>query len=155
MLLLLALCEENPPIHHWWFPSQRPVMQSFDVFFDLHLNKWLSKQLGGQSFEMPLHSLWCHCNALTQRQTSPQVLRILHLYSHLLLSIWVKDITKKYDIDTWKTLFACIMNEWYILSLLMCVFLCHQINRNGTHNISIMVDQIIGNLIVCSTICSV
>ena len=26
------------------FPTQRPVMWSFDVFFDLHLNKWLSKQ---------------------------------------------------------------------------------------------------------------
>ena len=26
------------------FPSQRPVTQSFDVFFDLRLNKWLSKQ---------------------------------------------------------------------------------------------------------------
>ena len=27
------------------FPTQRPVTQSFDVFFDLRLNKWLSKQL--------------------------------------------------------------------------------------------------------------
>ena len=23
---------------HWWIPSQRPVMRSFDVFFDLGLN---------------------------------------------------------------------------------------------------------------------
>ena len=30
---------------HWWFPSQRPVTCSFDVFFDLCLNKRLSKQL--------------------------------------------------------------------------------------------------------------
>ena len=28
------------------FPSQRPVTRSFDVFFDLHLNKRLDKQLG-------------------------------------------------------------------------------------------------------------
>ena len=28
----------------WEFPAQRPVTQSFDVFFDLHLNKRLSKQ---------------------------------------------------------------------------------------------------------------
>ena len=27
------------------FSTQRPVTQSFDVFFDLHLNKRLSKQL--------------------------------------------------------------------------------------------------------------
>ena len=26
------------------FPAQRPVTRSFDVFFYLHLNKWLSKQ---------------------------------------------------------------------------------------------------------------
>ena len=26
------------------FPAQRPVTRSFDVFFDLRLNKWLSKQ---------------------------------------------------------------------------------------------------------------
>ena len=28
------------------FPSQRPVTRSFDVFFDLHLNKRLCKQSG-------------------------------------------------------------------------------------------------------------
>ena len=44
------------------FPSQRPVTQSFDVFFDLHLHKWLSKQLWGWWFETPWGSLWCHCN---------------------------------------------------------------------------------------------
>ena len=29
------------------FPTQRPVMQSFDVFFDLRLNKQMSKQWWG------------------------------------------------------------------------------------------------------------
>ena len=43
------------------FPSQRPVTQSFDVFFDLRLNKRLSKQLWGWWFETPSHSLWHHC----------------------------------------------------------------------------------------------
>ena len=40
---LLALCEGNTPLTGG-FPSQRPVTQSFDVFFDLHLNKRLCKQ---------------------------------------------------------------------------------------------------------------
>ena len=40
---LLPLCEGNPPVTGG-FPSQRPVTRSFDVFFDLHLNKRLSKQ---------------------------------------------------------------------------------------------------------------
>ena len=33
---LLALCVGNLPVTGE-FPSQRPVMRSFDVFFDLHL----------------------------------------------------------------------------------------------------------------------
>ena len=43
---LLALCEENSPITGE-FPSQRLVTRSFDVFFDLHLNKRLRKQTIG------------------------------------------------------------------------------------------------------------
>ena len=39
---LLALCAGNSPFIGE-FPSQRPVMQSFDVFFDMRLNKPLSK----------------------------------------------------------------------------------------------------------------
>ena len=41
---LLALCAGNSPVTGE-FPLQRPVTRSFDVFFDLCLNKWLSKQL--------------------------------------------------------------------------------------------------------------
>ena len=59
--LLLALCEENPPVSSW-FPSQRPVTQSFDVY-SLCLKKRLSKRTRHQWFEMPSHSLWHHCNA--------------------------------------------------------------------------------------------
>ena len=49
------------------FPSQRPVTQSFGVFFDLPLNRWLSKKSRRRWFETPLRSLWHHCNG-TQRQ---------------------------------------------------------------------------------------
>ena len=41
-------------------PTQRPVMRSFDVFFDLRLNKRLSKQPWGWWFETPVWSLWRH-----------------------------------------------------------------------------------------------
>ena len=44
------------------FPSQRPLTRSFDVFFDLCLNKPLSKQSWCWWFETPLRSLWRHCN---------------------------------------------------------------------------------------------
>ena len=39
---LLALCAGNSPVSGE-FPSKRPVARSFDVFFDLCLNKRLSK----------------------------------------------------------------------------------------------------------------
>ena len=40
---LLALSEGNSQVT-CEFPSQRPVTQSFDVFFDLCLNEQLGKQ---------------------------------------------------------------------------------------------------------------
>ena len=43
-------------------PAQRPVTGSFDVFFDLRLNKPLSKQSLGWWFETLSRPLWCHCN---------------------------------------------------------------------------------------------
>ena len=44
------------------FPAQRPVTRSFDVFFDLRLNKRLSKQSWGWRFDTLLRPLWRHCN---------------------------------------------------------------------------------------------
>ena len=49
---LLALCEVKPPVTDE-FPAQRPVMRSFDIFFDLHLIKQLSKQARCLWFETP------------------------------------------------------------------------------------------------------
>ena len=52
------------------FPTQRTVTRSFDVFFDLWLNKRLSKQPWGGWFETPLWSLWRQCNVMnTCRKT--------------------------------------------------------------------------------------
>ena len=62
---LLALCEGNSPVTGE-FPSQRPVTRSFDAFFDLCLNKRLSKQSWGCWFETPSRSLWRHCNDINQ-----------------------------------------------------------------------------------------
>ena len=58
---LLALIERNSPVTGG-FPSQRPVALIFDVFFDLWLNKLLSKQSRRQWFETPSRSLWRHCD---------------------------------------------------------------------------------------------
>ena len=45
-------------------PTQRPVTWSFDVFFDLRLNKRLSKQSWDWWFETLSCPLWRHCNGL-------------------------------------------------------------------------------------------
>ena len=57
---LLALCVGNSPVT-CEFPLQRPVTWNFDVFFDLCLNKWLSKQSWVWWFKTPPPSLWRHC----------------------------------------------------------------------------------------------
>ena len=46
---------------HWRIPLPKPVTRGFDVFFDLHLKKRLSKQSRRRWFEMSSHSLWRHC----------------------------------------------------------------------------------------------
>ena len=54
------LCGNSPVTGE--FPAQRPVTPSFDVLFDLRLNKRLSKQLWGWWFETPSHPLWRQSN---------------------------------------------------------------------------------------------
>ena len=62
------------------FPTQRPVTRSFDVFFDLRLNKRLSKQSWGWSFGTPSWSLWRHRN----------VNHVIMALNCITLSIWVE-----------------------------------------------------------------
>ena len=51
---LLAICAGNSSV----------MTLSFDVFFDLRLNKQLIAQWWGWWFETPSNSLWCHPNGL-------------------------------------------------------------------------------------------
>ena len=68
----LALCAGNSPVTGE-FLAQRPVTRSFDVLFDLRLNKRVSKQSWGWWFETPWRSLWRHCNG-------EMVRRLFHHY---------------------------------------------------------------------------
>ena len=56
---LLAFCAGNSP-GTGEFPSQRPTTRGFAVFFDLRLNKRLSKQSWGWWFETLSRPLWRH-----------------------------------------------------------------------------------------------
>ena len=56
---LLAICAGNSPVTGE-FPAQRPVTRSFDIYFDLRLNKRLSKKWRCWWFETPAR----HCNVI-------------------------------------------------------------------------------------------
>ena len=85
---LLALCAGNSPVNGE-FPTQRPVTRSFDVFFDLRLNKQLSKQWWGWWSGTPTRSFWRQCNApgahdswdllTTTSHLRPKVIQVLLL----------------------------------------------------------------------------
>ena len=60
---LLALCEGNSPVSGE-LPAQRPVTRSFDIFFDLRLNKRLNEQPWGWWFEILLSPLSRHFNVV-------------------------------------------------------------------------------------------
>ena len=57
---LLAICARDSPVTGE-FPSQRPVTRSFDVFFDLRLNKQLTTQSRRWWFETPWRPLSRQC----------------------------------------------------------------------------------------------
>ena len=65
---LLSLCAGDSPVTGE-FPSQRPLMRRFDVFFDLYLDKRLSKQSKRQWFDTPSYSSWRHCNAYSMAKS--------------------------------------------------------------------------------------
>ena len=58
---LPAICAGNSPVVGE-FPAQKLVTRSFDVFFDLRLNKRLSKHSWGWWFETLSRPLYSHCN---------------------------------------------------------------------------------------------
>ena len=60
---LLTLCLGNSLVTGE-FPSRRPVTPNFGVFFDIRLNKRLSKHSWGWWFETPSHPLWRRCNEI-------------------------------------------------------------------------------------------
>ena len=68
----MAFCAGNSPVTGE-FPAQRPVTLSFGFFFDLRLNRQLSKQWRRWWFETLLRSLWCHCNDCKILRSQPYV----------------------------------------------------------------------------------
>ena len=109
---LLALCAGKSPVTGK-FPSQRPVTRSFDVFFDLRLNKWFSKQSWGWWFETPLRLLWRHCKAGVRKTANT------HPHPHPMIPVHMY-ISKSYEI--WKYIYIYMIQFHFIL---LSVELCH------------------------------
>ena len=69
-------------------PAQRPVARSFDVFFDLRLNKRSSKQSWGWWFETLSCPLWRHCNVSTLRVTYVYFIGVDEITMHSVNAAW-------------------------------------------------------------------
>ena len=96
---LLTFCTTwNSPVTDE-FPSQRPVTRIFDVFFDLRLNKHLSKQSRGWWFETPSCSSWRHRNGFGAIYLFRKVIPVT------LLSQW-----RQYADYWWSG--ACLRSPW-------------------------------------------
>ena len=91
---LLALCAGNSSVTGE-FPAQSPLTWSFDIFFDLHLNKRLSKQSRGWWFETPSCPLWCHCNDQTW---------LWHIQDSLMQKRWMpsQSLPYIYSLEIWQ-----------------------------------------------------
>ena len=83
---LLAFCAGNSPVPGE-FPTQRPVTQSFDVFFDPRVNKRLSKQPWGWWFETLSCPLWRHRDVCTLLYSTSAVGLALKVSTH-----WNKNV---------------------------------------------------------------
>ena len=65
------------------FPSQRPVMRRFDIFYDARLNKRLSKQSICRWFETPWHS-YCVMQSVNHEYSSWNILYRRIFYTDVL-----------------------------------------------------------------------
>ena len=112
----LAICAGNSPVPGE-FPAQRQVTRSFDVYFDLRLNKQLSKQSWGWWFETLSRPFWRHRNdqqrgknnQSSRRVREKQALNFMGCNSSH--SIWeiIKHIHR--NSNKCKNLYACSWNK--------------------------------------------
>ena len=107
-----------------WIPAQRSVTRSFDVFFDLCLNKRLSKQWWGWWFETLSHPLWRHSNVSFK-------FREMRENANTFVFFWNKVSTTTYEYTTMTTFLLLDWRHnvndinccnWYLLSYLTVGF---------------------------------
>ena len=124
---LLAICTGNSPVTGE-FPSQRPVTRSFDVFFDLRLNKRSSKQSWGWWFDTPSRSLWRHYN-----DRGPE----RKFIDFPLLYIWTRCFTSNRVAGVWKTM--DLLPDTYIAGC-ACARNAENVSRHRLHRKPLVSD---------------
>ena len=114
---LLAICAGNSPVPGE-FPTQRPVTRSFDVYFDLRLNKSLCKQSWGWWFETLLCQLWRHSNetrGVFERLPSKLTFTKRHCIFLLVVEILCSST---------KVTIVLMMSAWRLFHVFGGVYLC-------------------------------
>ena len=122
---LLALCAGNSPVTGE-FPAQRPVTRSFDVSFDLRLNKRSSKQSWGWGFETPSCPLWRHYNDLRESTRTKQNANFSKIDPH---SGWISKGEIVYKNVIW-IIRICFEYLRIILARFRCIASRMQIKRS-------------------------
>ena len=109
---LLAICAGNSPVSGE-FPAQRPVTRSFDVFFDLRLNKRLSKQWWGWWFETPSRPLWRHWNVRHNPVIPDSRRQIRSHLTQLITLLYVRiEFWSTYVALSWKPMQIILLFQW-------------------------------------------
>ena len=103
---LLAICAGNSPVPGE-FLAQRPATRSFDVFFDLRVNKRLSKQSQGWWFETLSCTLWRQCNVISGQFADRLFIQSCELSAYTN---------------------PCIRIKWCVNSVLQTICLCWQMS---------------------------
>ena len=103
--------------------SLRPMTQSFDVFVELCLNKWLSKQSTHRWLETQSRSSWRHCNATAEIWRCRKTFRRwcagprVYWWPGSLMSeccdLFLFDIVLCISSLEINNITSCVINKWY------------------------------------------
>ena len=133
---LLAICAGNSPVPGE-FPTQRPVTRSFDVYFDLRPNKWLSKQSWGWWFETLSCSLWRHRNDLSNVRGACSLIGLPRNATNLKCLFWELSLCHAISTDLIFTncanictmifllptcSFSLLLSQWYQLTYIKATY---------------------------------
>ena len=125
------LCGNSPvPVE---FTAQRPVTRSFDVFFDLRLNKRLSKQSWGWLFETLSRPLWRHRNVSIIMYNMALLYQIIFCnFAYICIYIYIYIyIYRHRHIAADQVCISCVCGSWWYIGV-YCYFQ-HLMLIHGNH----------------------